>query len=161
MSPDTPKYAIVEIERRWLVDSSAVGALEKVPFRRCEDLYIDNSRLRLRKITEPNGIQLFKLGKKYGKRSALSEPITTLYLDETEYTQLLQLRGSAASKRRYSIAGGSLDVYERPMAGFMIFELEFASEEAARKYQPPEFITREITDEARYSGFQLARAHPI
>jgi CYTH domain-containing protein len=41
----------------------------------------------------------------------------------------------------------------------MIFELEFESEETAREYLPPPFVTREITDEAAYSGFQLARGH--
>jgi CYTH domain-containing protein len=159
MLQDIPRYAIAEIERRWLVDATGVGDLELVPFCRYEDLYIDGSRLRLRKITEPDGSALFKLGKKYGKRSALLEPITTLYLDETEYLQLRHLPGSAASKRRYTIAGGSLDVYERPIPGLMVFELEFKDEEAARKYQPPPFATREITEEARYSGFQLARGH--
>jgi len=152
-----PRYANVEIERRWLVDESAVGELAQVPFRSYEDLYIEKSRLRLRRITEPGGNVLFKLGKKYGKRSTLSEPITTLYLDETEYAQLCNLPGRAASKRRYTIAGGSLDVYERPMPGLMVFELEFESEEAARNYQPPQFVTTEITDEPRYSGFQLAQ----
>src|SRR5213075_221994 len=62
-----------------------------------EDLYVDGSRLRLRKITEPNGNALYKFGRKYGKRSALSEPITTLYLTEIEYRQLSCLPGFSAS----------------------------------------------------------------
>jgi CYTH domain-containing protein len=159
MSEQMPRYAIAEIERRWLVDATAVADLALVPFRRYEDLYIDGSRLRLRKITEPNGSRIFKLSKKYGKRSVLSEPITTLYLDEAEYDRLRHLPGSPASKRRYTIAGGSLDVYEQPIPGFVVFELEFENEEAARNYQPPPFVTREITAEAGYSGFQLSRAH--
>jgi len=154
-----PKYAIAEIERRWLVDATAVGSLAHIQCRHYEDLYIDSSRLRLRKITGPNASALYKLGKKYGKRSTLSEPITTIYLNETEYGQLCHLPGSTASKRRYTIAGGSLDVYEQPISGLMIFELEFESEETAREYLPPPFVTREITDEAAYSGFQLARGH--
>jgi hypothetical protein len=82
MSEIMPRYAIAEIERRWLVDATAVGDLAHFQCRHYEDLYIDSSRLRLRKITGPNGSALYKLGKKYGKRSTLSEPITTIYLNE-------------------------------------------------------------------------------
>lgn len=152
-----PRYAIAEIERRWLVDPAALLDLTQTPYRLYEDLYLNESRLRLRKITEPGGKVLYKLGKKYGKRSTLSEPITTLYLNETEYMQLRNLQGSSSSKHRYSFAGGSLDIYERPIVGFMIFEREFESERAAVEFQPPAFVTREVTGEPEYSGFQLAR----
>jgi CYTH domain-containing protein len=157
MPENLPRYSIPEIERRWLVDATSVDSLADAPYRRYEDLYLRNSRLRLRRITESNGSELYKLGKKYGKRSALSEPIATLYLTEAEYTQLRALPGSVAVKRRYTLAGGSLDVYEQPMAGTMIFELEFESEDAALAYQPPRFVGREVTNESAYSGFALAQ----
>jgi len=145
-----------EIERRWLVDPTAVGDFAQAPCRRYEDLYLDGSRLRLRKITDANGTELYKLGKKYGKQTALSEPITTLYLSALEYGLFWRLPGRAAIKRRYAIEGGSLDVYEQPLPGFMVFELEFASEPSARGYEPPSFVTQEITGDAAYSGFALA-----
>ena len=147
MLEQMPRYAIAEIERRWLVNATAIADLALVPFRRYEDLYIDGSRLRLRRITEPGGSKIFKLGKKYGKRSLLSEPMTTLYLDEAEYDRLRQLPGSAAWKRRYAIAGGSLDVYERPNPGFMVF-LNWSSgvrRQLATTNRLP-FVTREITE---------------
>ncbi len=151
-----PKYARMEVERRWLVDPSAVGDLANIPHRLIEDLYVGASRLRLRKITDGSGNAVFKLGKKYGKQSALSEPITSLYLSEGEYRQLAGLPGYAVSKRRYTIAGGSLDVYQTPNAGCMIFELEFDDEAAAGRFRPPPFVTREITGDPAFSGFALA-----
>lgn len=154
---DLPKYARMEIERRWLVDASAVCEVTDAPYRLIEDLYVTGSRLRLRKITDPSGNALFKFGKKYGKRSPLSEPVTTLYLSEVEYQQLARVAGFGASKRRYAIAGGSLDVYQRPRPGLMIFELEFDDEAAARRFRPPDFVTQEITGDAAFSGFALAR----
>ena len=78
---DLPKYARLEIERRWLVDATAMGELANVPYRLIEDLYVGESRLRLRKITDPSGNALFKFGKKYGKHSPLSEPITNALFD--------------------------------------------------------------------------------
>ena len=156
---DLPRYSIVEVERRWLVDPAAVGDLSRTAFRFYEDLYINGSRLRLRKITEPDGNVLFKLGRKYGKRSQLSEPITTLYLTEGEYQLLSCLTGYWASKRRYAVEGGFVDVYQRPTLVPMIFELEFKDETSAMRYSPPDFVTREITGDSNFSGFQLAAGH--
>jgi len=61
--------------------------------------------------------------------------------------------------RRYSVAGGALDIYERPRAGLAIFEMEFEDEAAARRYQAPHFVTREITGESSFSGVSLSEAH--
>ena len=142
-----PKYSALEIERRWLVDLTAAGDLTSMPSRTIEDLYIEGSRLRLRKVTQPDGACIFKFGKKYGKSSTLSEPVANLYLTAAEYEQLSRLPGAAMSKRRYSLAGGALDIYERPRAGLAVFEIEFGDEEAARRYEPPHFVTREIPGE--------------
>ena len=154
-----PKYSAMEIERRWLVDLAATGDLSSVPFRKIEDLYIEGSRLRLRKTTGPDGLCIFKFGKKYGKSSTASEPVTNLYLTAAEFEQLSRLPGVATLKRRYSVAGGALDIYERPRAGLAIFEMEFEDEAAARRYQAPHFVTREITGESSFSGVSLSEAH--
>lgn len=151
-----PRYAIDEIERRWLVDAAAIPDLSEIPHYLYEDLYINTSRLRLRKITQPDGSVIYKLGKKYGKRTVLSEPITTLYLDESEYKQLCCLSGNYSRKRRYRLDYGSLDVYEQPPVTFMLFEREFESELAAHSFQPPEFVTREVTGEPEFSAYNLA-----
>ena len=156
---ELPRYSIMEVERRWLVDTAAVGDLARIPYRLFEDLYVHCSRLRLRKITEASRNALFKLGKKYGKRSVLSEPITTLYLTEGEYQQFSGLAGLFASKRRYAVAGGFLDVYQQPHSGLMIFELEFEDEASAQLYRPPHFVTREITGDSNFSGFSLAKGN--
>jgi len=154
-----PKYSAIEIERRWLVDLAAAGDLSSTPFRKIEDLYIEGSRLRLRKITGPDDLCIFKFGKKYGKSSTASEPVTNLYLTAAEYEQLARLPGVATLKRRYSVAGGALDIYEQPRAGLAVFEVEFPDEETARRYQPPHFVTREITGESSFSGVSLSDAH--
>ena len=156
---DLPKYSALEIERRWLVDAGAVGDLNNAPFRLFDDIYIEKSRLRLRKITMQSGEVVFKLGKKYGKRSRLVEPITTLYLDEAEYIALSSLPGVRISKKRFSIAGGSLDVFTFPSQPISIFELEFESVPSAESYVPPGFVTREVTGDPNFSGHSLARKH--
>ncbi len=151
-----PRYSRFEIERRWEVGAALSGDVRNAPFRVIEDLYLENTRLRLRKITDQRGDRVFKLGKKYGKQSWPYEPITTLYLTEEEYGAFANLPGHAAKKTRYAFSGGSLDVYQDPNRHFMLFELEFVSEEEARKYVPPSFVAEEITGDPSFSGWALA-----
>ena len=47
---DLPKYALWEIERRFLVDPAKLPALDPASERRIEDLYLDGGRLRLRAV---------------------------------------------------------------------------------------------------------------
>jgi CYTH domain-containing protein len=152
-----PKYAIPEIERRWLVELSELGPLDGRPCREIEDLYLTGTRLRLRKLTGADGESTFKFCKKYGKATALSEAITNLYLTEAEYQALSRLGGALVKKRRYAVDGGVLDVYAGPNAGFAVFEVEFDSEAEAASYTPPSFVRAEVTHETRYSGASLAR----
>jgi CYTH domain-containing protein len=156
---DAPKYSAIEIERRWLVDLALVGDLASFPFREIEDLYVSDSRLRLRKITDASGSTIFKLGKKYGKRSVVAEPVTNLYLTELEHRQLSTLPGATTLKRRYSVAGGALDIYQHPRAGLAVYEVEFDDEISAHAFRPPHFVTCEITAESSLSGVSLAEAH--
>lgn len=136
------KYSLPEIERRWIVDLSQVELKE---FVEIEDLYIEGTRLRLRKMGDP---AVYKLCKKYGKVNLLSEPISNLYLTEDEWLVLRDLPGRVVKKRRYRYAEGSIDIY----AGLSIYEVEFSSEEEAEAYIAPAFVLEEITGNPVYAG---------
>ncbi len=152
------KYAVAEIERRWLVDLEAVGPLEAVPFREIEDSYFPETGLRLRKVISRNGETVFKLCKKYGKASFLSEAVTNLYLTEAEHALLCSgLAGLPVRKRRHAVAGGALDIYDQPFA-WAVFERDFTSEAEALAYQPPDFVQREISGDSAFSGAAIAAA---
>ncbi len=97
-----------------------------------------------------------KLCKKYGGPGF--EPITNLYLDIDEYARLSGLPGARTMKQRYSLAVGSLDIYQRPSPGLAIFEIEFPNETAAADFVPPAFVGREITGDPLYAGAALAFA---
>jgi CYTH domain-containing protein len=155
---DLPKYSRIGIERRWLVDLSAIDDLESWPCREIDDLYIADTRLRLRKVSGPNAEITFKLGKKYGRRSPVSEPITTLYLTEAEHRQLSALPGARTRKLRYSLDVGAVDVYLEPKRGLGVFEIWFTDEPSARAYRSPSFVTREVTPESVFSRIILNSA---
>jgi len=150
-----PKYSLPEIERRWLVEPSRLPQLTRLPCRRIEDSYIEQSLLRLRRIEAPDGEVLYKLCKKYGRGDTLANPITNLYLSPDEYLALRALPGLRVHKQRYAVEGGAIDIYLSSPA-LAIFEIDFDSEQAAADYVPPHFAGREITHDSAYSGAALA-----
>ena len=153
---DLPKYSQLEIERRWLVSLDGVGPLESAPYWDIEDLYIAGTQLRLRRMESAESGIVYKLCKKYGKRCEVSEPITNLYLTESEYDALRNLPGIRVRKRRYRVEPGGLDLYTDRNPVVAIFEVDFESEDSARAYSPPPFASREITGSPEFSGLSLA-----
>lgn len=154
---EIPKYALLEIERRWLVDLEAVGSLEGVPYWEIDDLYIEGTRMRLRRMAADSEV-IYKLCKKYGKQSDLSQPITNLYLTESEYNALSGLPGIRVRKRRYRVAEGGLDTFPDSSPRTVLYEAEFPDVDSAMIYVPPPFVTREITGDASYEALSLARS---
>ncbi len=49
-----------------------------------------------------------------------------------------------------------LDVYSGVLAGLMVAEVEFGSDDAADAFEPPEWFGAEITDDARFKNQKLA-----
>lgn len=153
---DLPKYALWEIERRFLVDPAKVPVLDPASERRIEDLYLDGGRLRLRAITwNANGRREFKLCKKYERDDPLQAPITNLYLTAEEHAALAHLPGARLEKRRFSLPPFGVDLFAD---GLVMAEVEAESRAAVLAIDAPAWATREVTDDPTYSGWSLARA---
>src|SRR3569833_706215 len=100
-----PKYAKYEIERRWLVAPEVAESLEHGRVREIEDLYVPETGLRLRRISEAGARPVFKFCKKYCKASLLCESVTNLFLSEGEYLLLrAQLDDQETKKKRNAVA---------------------------------------------------------
>jgi CYTH domain-containing protein len=154
-----PKYALLEIERRWLVPRGSVVSLLTGPFRLIEDKYLAGGELRLRSISEASGgAKVFKLGKKYAPVSPGQRPVVSVYLSEEEARAISSLAGRYGRKQRFSVPPGSLDLYLVPEHPFAVFEVEFTSKSASAAYVPPSFVGEEVTGDAKYSGFALSAA---
>lgn len=156
-----PKYAIDEIERRWLVAAEDAEPYLQDAALRIVDKYIDGCRLRLRMIEDTDGECVYKFCKKYGRhysnQQEPAEPITNLYLDSSEYTTLKLLPGTVVNKERFKLTSGAIDRYRLSDETVYIFEIEFPDTSAARNYSPPEFVGEEVTGREDYSGFTLAQ----
>ncbi len=147
---------MLEIERKFLVRNVpydlfslssvrisqgylAVGNLEEIRLRRRED-------------------QIF-LTVKQGQ--GLSRIEAEVALDIQQFTTLWPLtRDRRIEKIRYSIPFQNktieLDVFKGGLEGLRLAEVEFESEEAAKKLQPPEWFGKEVTADERYKNKNLA-----
>ena len=147
------------------VDTTLLPDLSEVPFATIEDRYLKSGRLRLRKVTAATGTVTYKLGKKYGRIGVFTEPITNLYLTETEYTLFLMIPGDDLRKQRYRFPFQgrtfSLDAHSGELQGLFLCEWEAASESELLAVLPPPFCSADVTQDERYSGAYLARTKRI
>ncbi len=164
--PATRGYARIERERRFALDALP-ATLDLAVFERLHDLYVEGTELRLRRVEAPDGTRLqVKLGQKTLDPDAPGDPrhrrMTTLYLREGDERALASLQGLRSVKRRYKLAEQGwtfcIDVYESPggAAGTMLCEVECDSDAQLERITCPSWATREVTEDARYSGHTLA-----
>jgi CYTH domain-containing protein len=151
------KYARRERERRFLL---AELPPEPAPVRvaRITDIYVVGTRLRLRRTIERTaggGDTIYKLTQKIpdpGDRPGL---ITTVYLSAQEHETLSVLPGSVLTKTRYRIPPFGVDVFDPPLDGLVLAEIEFDTDSAMTDFPCPECAVAEVTFDPRFTGGRL------
>jgi CYTH domain-containing protein len=157
-------YVAVERERRWLCRPAPPELVYET--WAINDLYVAGTGLRLREARPLDGGPPRLRFTRKADLDARTRLITTIYLGETEFAMLAAaLEGLRLSKLRHRLrlADGtrlSVDEFQGDLAGLRLAEKEFESEAALATFQPPAFALREVTDDARYTGAQLA-AHGL
>lgn len=137
-------------------------ALHLLPFIEVEDRYISNSRLRLRRMQYPDGSEIYKFCKKYGKTGTNSEPITNIYLTRSEYELLCMLPGKILNKRKciMEVDGRSFSishlVHQATGRAVLLAETEFSSLDESEKLKVPDFCGKEVTADPVYESFYWA-----
>jgi CYTH domain-containing protein len=90
--------------------------------------------------------------------------MTNLYLNQAEYDTLLALGGAPLTKRRYGyLQAGmrySLDIFEGPLAGLILAEIEAHAAGEITRLPVPVFAVREVTADPAFSGGALAQLSP-
>ena len=85
-----------------------------------------------------------------------------LAIDDRRFESLWPLTaGRRIDKVRHVVPlpGGlaaELDVYDGAHAGLLVAEVEFPSPEASERFEPPEWLGREVTGDPRYANQSLA-----
>src|SRR5215471_13862351 len=157
-------YTVVERERRWLCRD--VPHDQVLLSERITDLYVADSRLRLREARPIDGRPArLRLSRK-ADIDARTRLVTSIYLPEEEFALLAaSLPGRRVEKLRHRLQSPtgivlSVDQFQGVLAGLTLLEAEFDSVALMTDFVVPDFALREVTDDPRYSGGQLA-AHGL
>lgn len=153
-------YTQVERERRWLSRPAPRALIERSEL--ITDLYVTGTRLRLREARLLDGTAArLRLSRK-ADIDARTRLITSIYLPEEEFAALAAtLQGIRIAKRRHRLESPpgilmSLDEFQGALAGLVLLEAEFASDDLMAGFAAPDFALAEVTDDPRYGGGALA-----
>ncbi|MFE0462271.1 hypothetical protein ACFW1A_23765 [Kitasatospora sp. NPDC058965] len=153
------KYALVERERRFLLagppDPAAATAVRVIT-----DRYVTGTRLRLRRVELDGGGCELKFTQKVpaSGAGAIQGLITNTYLSQAEYDVLAVLPAEVLTKTRFSLPPLGVDVFDGRLAGLVLAEAEFGTDEEAASFAPPADAVAEVTDDSRFTGGSLVRA---
>jgi adenylate cyclase len=145
----------MEVERKFLVPEPP--QLEGAVADEIEQGYLAvgaEGEVRLRR----RGDQLLLTAK---RGSGISREEAEVEVDRDAFDELWPLtEGRRLHKRRHVIPHGALkievDVYEEDLDGLVVAEVEFDSEEEARRFEPPDWIGDDVTGDERYLNETLA-----
>lgn len=160
--PDAPagkaaKYARPELERRLLLRAVPPG--EEVARHRIEDRYLEGTRLRLRRMTSTNGQGDVTIVRKLTQKIPAADGgpglITNLYLSHEEHARLEALPARELAKTRLSIPPFGVDVFEGPLEGLILAEIEFETRSDADAFVPGIDVVAEVTYDVRFTGGRL------
>lgn len=162
---DIPKYSKLENERRYLVALPDELGLERMAFIQIEDIYIADSRLRLRAATDSiSNVTTHKFCKKYLSDDRVSGPIVNIYVSAEEHAMLKQLPGAVLRKRRYHIEHEGhrfgVDVFQGDLTGLILCEIEMPTRDQVCALRFPPWAIREVTDDPFFTGGNLCRIDP-
>ena len=153
------KYARVERERRFLL-AGPPPASAVIASRRITDRYLPQTRLRLRRVDYlDSGACEFKFTQKVpaGRPGFVQGLITNTYLSAVEYDLLASLPAEVLCKCRLSVPPLSIDVFDPPLHGLVLADVEFSTDAAAESFLLPPAAIAEVTDDARFTGGNLVR----
>ena len=156
------KYARVERERRYLLQDLPEGLTRASHHLQITDNYITGTRLRLRKVRDPQTNKwTVKFSQKFAPRATdLSRTvITNTYLNASEYEVLSVFEANEIRKNRYrfEFAGHkfSVDMFLGSLLGLVLAEVSFETDKELDRFAPPPFALAEVTNNETFSGGRL------
>jgi CYTH domain-containing protein len=151
-----PVASGVEIERKFLLDGlpPTMRYARRVPIRQGYIALDGDTEVRVR-ITPNAAVLTIKAGRG-GVR--MEEEVTLDRRQGDALWELTEGRRVQKTRRRVRIgtAEAEIDEYSGALDGLVVAEVEFADEEAARAFEPPDWFRHEVTDDGRYANRSLA-----
>ncbi|MGI8919708.1 MAG: hypothetical protein ACR2H6_14030 [Pyrinomonadaceae bacterium] len=157
------RYALLERERRYLLDGLPEGLTRASPHVQITDNYITGTRLRLRKVREPQTNKwTVRFTQKFAPNPAdLSRAIiTNIYLTAAESEVLGVFEGNEIRKNRYPHEFAdrkfSIDMFLGDLLGLVLAETSFNSDEELDSFPPPPFVVEDVTNNDLFTGGNLS-----
>ena len=161
--PAASKYALVERERRYLLQDLPEGLTRADPHRQITDNYITGTRLRLRKVRDPRTNKwTVKFTQKFTPTPQdLSRTIiTNIYLNALEAETLSVFDANEIRKNRYyfEFAGRvfSIDMFLGDLFGLVLAEVSFETDEELNSFPKPPFAIADVTNNETFTGGRLS-----
>ncbi len=158
------KYARLELERRYLLQDLPEGLSRAAPHLQITDNYITGTRLRLRKVRDP---QTNKWTVKFTQKFApdASNPsrtlITNTYLDAQEAEALSIFEANEIRKNRYPYTWEgqkfSIDMFLGDLFGLVLAEISFQTDFDFEDFKQPPFALADVTFNELFSGGKLCQ----
>ena len=146
----------MEIEKKYLIDKDMLPPDYKShAFHKIEQGYL-NTRPVVRIRKQDDNYYLTYKGNGLMAREEYNLP-----LDADSYNHLLpKCDGNIISKTRYNIPFNNykieLDIFEGEYKGLVLAEVEFATEEDAISYAPPEWFGEDVSERAEFCNSYLS-----
>lgn len=154
----------VEIERKWLIDPSAIPYDLSAPDVEVTDImqtYISfEPEIRVR---DYNNGALYEMTIKTNmSEDGLVRDETIIPITQTEYDNLMAKKeGITIHKTRYELYDDgqviAIDIFHDELEGLAYMEIEFVSVEESYAYEDPDWVIADVTSDVRYKNGYLAR----
>jgi CYTH domain-containing protein len=160
--PAESKYARVERERRYLLQDLPEGMSRASPHVQITDNYLTGTRLRLRKIRDPQTNKwTAKLTQKFasGAGDFSRTIITNIYLNALEAETLAVFAANEIRKNRYPFEFEgrrfSVDMFLGDLFGLVLAEVGFETDEELDNFPRPPFAIADVTGTELFTGGRL------
>lgn len=159
------KYALIERERRYLLEDLPNGITRADPHLQITDNYITGTRMRIRKVRDPRTNKwTVKLTQKFAPQPAdLSRTIiTNTYLNALEAETMSVFDANEIRKNRYFFEYEgrkfSVDMFLGDLFGLVLAEVSFDSDEELQEFPQPPFALADVTNNEVFTGGHLSQS---
>jgi CYTH domain-containing protein len=160
--PAQSKYSRVERERRYLLQDLPEGISRASPHVQITDNYLTGTRLRLRKVRDPQTNKwTVKLTQKFAPdaKDFSRTIITNIYLNALEAELLAVFAANEIRKNRYPFEFEgrkfSVDMFLGDLFGLVLAEVSFETDEELDNFPRPPFAIADVTGSELFTGGKL------
>jgi CYTH domain-containing protein len=158
------KYALIERERRYLLQDLPERLTRADHHQQITDNYITGTRLRIRKVRDPKTNKwVVKFTQKFAPdpKDLSRTIITNTYLNAIEAETFAIFEANEIRKNRYKFEFEgrqfSIDMFLGDLFGLILAEVSFETDEELDNFPMPPFAVADVTNNEIFTGGRLSQ----